>query len=99
MNHSSDEDEDAIIEDVIVPDVEELNVLANGNLLEEEDDPDTNAIQAVDTLVSEALNDSISTERYIQCIHELATFLENLVGKICSLILILDPNTAAIDTY
>ena len=92
MNHSSDEDEDAIIEDVIVPDVEELNVLANGNLLEEEeeeDDPDTNAIQAVDTLVSEALNDSISTERYIQCIHELATFLENLVG----VNLFLDPNT------
>tara|TARA_B100000780_G_scaffold240919_1_gene183237 strand:+ start:157 stop:426 length:270 start_codon:yes stop_codon:yes gene_type:complete len=89
MNHSSDEDEDAIIEDVIVPDVEELNVLANGNLLEEEDDPDTNAIQAVDTLVSEALNESISTERYIQCIHELATFLENLVG----VNLFLDPNT------
>ena len=62
------------------PDVEELD--PEDLLLDEnETDPPTeeeNALHAVDTLVEEALSSSVTSERYVQILHELASFIESL---------------------
>ena len=45
---------------------------------DQELDPDQEAIQAVDTLVQESLSTTVTPARYLQILHELATFIENL---------------------
>jgi hypothetical protein len=61
-----------------VDDVEELNPQDFIETMDNESDPGTEAVQAVDTLVNESLSESVTPKRYLQILHELATFIENL---------------------
>ena len=77
---SADDPEIVLAADDDLADVNDLPATASGSdgVDGVDDDPDTKALTAVDTLVQELLNPATADARYVQALHELATFLENL---------------------